>query len=532
TVAETQGQGWTRALHPHDMPMVAERWAMAMHAGTPFESQHRVRRRDGVFRWFISRALPLRDADGRIERWAGSLTDIDDLVGAEAALRTSERRTRQLLEGLPQLVWTCNPDGKCDYVSPQWQHYTGVERQHHLGRSWLRQVHRQDRPHIVDRWRTATLHGTMFEAESRIRGADGVYHWFQTRAVPLRDETGLITGWLGTDSDIEKLKQAEARLRSADQRKNDFLAMLSHELRNPLAPILSAASVLQAMVSPEPPIQAARDIITRQVAHIRQLVDDLLDMSRITRGQIALKRDTVSIADIVEHAVEACAPMLTARRHRFSVRLPDEAVRLEADLVRLVQVATNLLRNACDYTEAGGEIRLTVETERGYVLLRVSDSGIGIAPDLLPQIFDLFTQGPRSLARSTGGLGIGLSVAKQLVEMHGGTIVAHSAGPGTGSEFTVRLPRLAGSRASSASSGELRTQPGCNRLPAAPLRRVLIVDDNRDAANALSLLLSLEGHAVRQAYDGPNAITTARDFRPELVLLDIGLPLMDGFEVA
>jgi PAS domain S-box-containing protein len=273
TVAETQGQGWTRALHPDDMPMVAERWARAMHAGTPFESQHRVRRNDGVFRWFISRALPLRDADGRIERWAGSLTDIDDLIGAEAALRASERRTRQLLEGLPQLVWTCRPDGMCDYMSPQWQHYTGVERQRHLGLSWLRQVHPQDRPHIVDRWRSAALHGTMFEAESRIRGADGVYHWFQTRAVPLRDETGLITGWLGTDSDIEKLKQAEARLRDADQRKNDFLAMLSHELRNPLAPILSAASVLQAMVSPEPSIQAARDIITRQVAHIRQLVD-------------------------------------------------------------------------------------------------------------------------------------------------------------------------------------------------------------------------------------------------------------------
>lgn len=527
--AETMGQGWQRALHPEDAPRASQSWAAAIKSGTLYESRHRLRRADGAFRWFIARALPVRDAAGHIARWAGSVTDIDDLVQAEAALSVSEARMRQLLEALPQLVWTCEPNGCCDYLSPQWLSYTGLPEGAQLGRLWLRQVHRSDRRRAVRQWRESAAAGIMFESELRIRRADGVYHWFQSRAVPLRNTQNRIVKWLGTHSDIEALKRAVQALHEADRRKNEFLAMLSHELRNPLAPIRSATAVLRRLGPKTPELQAARDIIARQVDHLALLIDDLLDVSRIMHGQIALKKEILSIGDVVKQSIEASLPLIESRGHQLSVELPPQPIYLEGDPIRLVQVVTNLLRNAAKYTDEHGRLRITVESTDSSLVLRIADNGMGIPLELLPHVFEVFTQGPRALDRSQGGLGIGLSLARQLVDMHGGTIEAFSGGAGQGSEFVVRLPRLASIPMPSVSAPSSIPPPS---PPQSEAKRVLVVDDNADAAQALAWMLILEGHQVLVASDGPAAIEMARSFRPHVVLLDIGLPGMDGFDVA
>jgi CheY-like chemotaxis protein len=268
-------------------------------------------------------------------------------------------------------------------------------------------------------------------------------------------------------------------------------------------------------------------MIDRQVGHLARLVDDLLDVSRITSGKIKLQKEAVELTTILARAVETSRPLIEARRQELTVTLPPEAIPIEADTTRLAQVISNLLNNAAKYTPEGGRIRLTVEKTAHEAVLRVSDSGMGIPADLLPQVFDLFTQGDRSLARSEGGLGIGLTLVKSLVEMHGGRVEARSEGAGKGSEFVVYLPILAPSP-TAANNAEMEPLARTDGAP----RRVLVVDDSADAAESLSMILQARGHQVRTAHDGPAALRAAADFRPEVVLLDIGLPRIDGYEVA
>ncbi len=325
---------------------------------------------------------------------------------------------------------------------------------------------------------------------------------------------------------LERVKlQAEA---SADmhRRKDEFLAMLSHELRNPLAPIMNAVHLLRLEQGSENPIQQqARTIIERQVGQLSHLVNDLLEISRITTGRIHLHQERVAVSGVVERAVETARPLIDQRRHELTVSLPPEPIWLYADAARLEQVVVNLLTNAAKYTNEGGRIWLTVEQEGDMAVLRVRDTGVGIASELLPRIFDLFTQAERSLDRSQGGLGIGLALVQRLVEMHGGTVGVSSA-LGHGSEFVVRLPMASASPPPSSSSSAETAPPtgkGC---------RILVVDDNRDVTESVALLLRALGHDVRTAHDGPTALEAALDYRPEVVLLDIGLPGLDGFEVA
>ncbi len=316
-------------------------------------------------------------------------------------------------------------------------------------------------------------------------------------------------------------------VQEADRRKNEFLAMLAHELRNPLAPIRNAVQILRLRGPMQPELQDVRDMIERQVQHLVRLVDDLLDVSRITRGKIQLQMEPVDVAAVVGRAVETSRPLLDARKHQLSVSLPTESLRVQADPVRLGQVLSNLLNNAAKYTEEGGRIWLSAEREGKEILLRVRDTGVGIPPHMLASVFDLFTQVDRSLDRSEGGLGIGLTLVRRLVELHAGSVQAFSAGPNQGSEFVVRLPALTAEpfpRMSSNGAG----------MPSAEStqHRILVVDDNVDAADSLALLLHLAGHEVRVCHDGPAAVAAAQDFHPDIVLLDIGLPGMDGYEVA
>jgi signal transduction histidine kinase/CheY-like chemotaxis protein len=323
------------------------------------------------------------------------------------------------------------------------------------------------------------------------------------------------------------LQQRTQELIDADHRKDEFLALLAHELRNPLAPLSNAVQLMRQVGDDDPKQPWARDVVERQVQHLTRLVDDLLDVSRITRGKILLHKKPVDLSTVVNHAVEASRPIIEAHRHRLTVTLPPERVWVEADLIRLAQVMTNVLNNAAKYTEDGGQIGLTVEQEGEEVLLRVHDTGMGIAAEILPRIFEMFTQADQAPARSHGGLGIGLALVRSLVELHGGNVQAFSSGLGLGSEFVVRLPVVPEPRCRVEERGE---EFDLGRP--SPCRRVLVVDDNVDAARSLAMVLELSGHEVHLAHDGLVALTTAQDFQPQIVFLDIGLPGMDGYEVA
>jgi PAS domain S-box-containing protein len=331
----------------------------------------------------------------------------------------------------------------------------------------------------------------------------------------------------------EELRQRVEELAAADRAKDEFLAMLAHELRNPLAAIANAGHVLDRKGAAGPGASELPAMIGRQIRHLSRLVDDLLDVSRFNRGRIELRKETIDLRRAVAGAVETARPLIEQRRHALDVALPAEPLWIEADVTRIEQVLANLLHNAAKFTEPGGAISLSVQAEGDEVLVRVRDTGTGISADLLPRVFDLFVQEERSLARSQGGLGIGLTLVRTLVERHGGTIEAVSEGPGRGSELRIRLPRLPAPRPDDARPDDAAEKPAQER-PAGerPPARVLLVEDNLDAAGALVELLRMWGHPVETAHDGVAALRVARETRPEIVLLDIGLPGMDGYEVA
>ena len=364
-----------------------------------------------------------------------------------------------------------------------------------------------------------------FEDEGwRVR-KDGSLFWANVIITALYDRERRLQGFAKITRDLTERKRVEA-LEEADLHRNEFLAMLSHELRNPLAPIKNALAVMLLSGVSEPSLDWARSVVERQVSHLTRLVDDLLDVSRIAVGKITLQRKPLDVSQVVNGAVEASRPLIDSRGHQLTVVLPSEPLLIEGDLTRLAQTLTNLLNHAAKYTPPGGEIWLTAGEEEEMAVIRVRDTGIGIGADLLPDIFDLFTQGDRALDRSEGGLGIGLTLAQRLAKLHGGSIEALSEGLGQGSEFIVRLPLpVVPIPSSVASRKAAERQPGCSR-------RILVVDDNGDAAESLETLLQLWGHQARSSQDGPEALLQVAAFEPEIVLLDIGLPGMDGYEVA
>jgi signal transduction histidine kinase/ActR/RegA family two-component response regulator len=327
------------------------------------------------------------------------------------------------------------------------------------------------------------------------------------------------------ETSIRERERVEAALREADSRKDEFLATLAHELRNPLAPIRNSLHILRLCSGGEPAADQVCEVIERQVAHLVRLVDDLLEVSRITRGKVELRLEPVELAAVIRSAVEASRPVINASGHQLAISLPTEPVVLMGDSVRLTQSFINLLNNAAKYTNNGGQIWLNARTQNDRVVVSVRDTGVGIAPEMLPRIFDMFTQLDRSKRQAQGGLGIGLTLVKSLVEMHGGEVEATSPGENHGSEFVVRLPLS--KRQTVASPAKTDSQN--SNLPD---RRVLVVDDNRDAAISLGRLLKLLGADVHVVHDGPAALQVLSTFRPTVVLLDIGMPGMDGYEVA
>ena len=464
----------------------------------------------------------------QVPRVAILFHDITVRKRAEDALRESEGRFRALADASPALVYQFDVDGNVIYLNQRC--VTEAPPAGDAGADDQRGWHGIVRPQDIDAYLRAVYDGirarNAFNQRMHTMVSDGSWHWFESHASPWYSGDGAHRGYVGISLDITGAVQAEEALKDADRRKDEFLATLAHELRNPLAPISNA---VQLMRRPDGRRQSDRviEMVGRQVRQIVRLVDDLMEVSRITRGKIDLKLERLPFADVVQGAVETSQPMIERAGHQLAVALPDEPLCVEADRVRLTQVFSNLLNNAAKYTDTGGRIWFDVRRDGDVLVATVRDTGIGIPPEALPRVFDMFAQA-HSIGRGQGGLGIGLTMVRSLVEMHHGSAEAHSAGPGQGSEFVVRLP-LAAERAPEAEAPPLG-QP----RPAAPFhgQRILVVDDNRDAADTLGLLLEADGAAVRVVYDGRAALAQAEAFLPTSVLLDLGMPGMDGYEVA
>jgi len=650
------GDGWVQALHPDDQERAQTSWIRSVRTGEPYENELRFRRHDGAYRWFSSRAVALREAAGRIVKWAGTSLDIeetkqtqlaqraseerlqvalaaggmgtwdrelrtskstwddrmfemcgfspepfvevsmfeahihpDDLPGvkkaidrtvqtgaeyrcdfrflrpdgriiwlhgrgglrcdakgipthiiginfditehrqAEQKLHESEERFRLLAENIDQVFWFAELEPeRVTYVSPAFEQLweIPVEALYENPRLWVERIHPEDRIAVrqaFENWVGGWL--DTYDTEYRILQQEGDVRWIHDRGIVIGFKDGRPCKLSGIATDITERKRVEEERKDADRRKDEFIATLAHELRNPLAPISNVISLLQLQESLDPNVRHARDVIGRQIDHLTRLIDDLLDVSRITRDRLELRKERVNLADIVNLAVESSHPLIDQHHHKLSILLPGEPIYFHADKPRLAQVIMNLLSNAAKYTPEGGRISLSAERNGEEVILRVKDNGVGIAPNQLSQIFDMFYQANRSYEQLHGGLGIGLTLVRRLVEMHGGHVEAHSEGLNQGSEFIVGLPIFVEQPSSRKEGRDVET------TKATP-RRILVVDDYGENAETLAELLRFEGHEVEIANDGLTAVEIAEKFRPAVVLLDIGMPKLNGYEAA
>jgi len=468
----------------------------------------------------------VRDATGRPMLGLVTFRDVTALRAAERAQRASEERLRLIYELAPVGIAECDLEGRFLNVNQTLCAMTGFSREELLARTFADVTHPDDRDEDLYRFQARREHAPDFSwLEKRYVRKDGSPVWVATRGYFVRDDAGAPRYAIGVALDIGERKLAEQTLREADRRKDEFLAMLAHELRNPLAPMRNALEAFRLVLPPDPQLAQLRDILDRQVRQLTRMVDDLLDVTRITIGKVRLRRERMSLVAAVERAVETVQPVVAARRHRLDFERPPAPVWVQGDDVRLTQVVANLLGNAAKYTPEGGSITVRIETHATEARVEVVDDGIGIAPEMLGRVFDLFEQDERALDRSEGGLGIGLTLAKKLIELHGGSVTAASAGRGRGARFTVSLPVL-----DVATKEEQPHAP--SRGGSGGARRILVVDDNADAVESLALLLELSGHEVHRAYDGTTAVELARTLRPEIALLDLGLPGMDGYAIA
>jgi len=481
--------------------------------------------------------IPHLDSGGKVRGFVVLSNDLSEIKATELALRRSEHMLERSQStahvGSYELMVADAPADGVPARTVRWSDETyrmfGLEPGSiavtHA--TFFEFIHPDDRERVRAASPGKIQRAAPFENDFRVVRPDGTIRYMHTWTNFECDADGKPVRMVGTCQDVTERKHAELELREADRRKDEFLAMLSHELRNPLAPMLNAIETIQGTGPGQEELRATcQAIIARQVHHMKRLLDDLLDVSRVSQGKIELRKQRVELATLLLQAVEVSRPMMIEKRQQLAMTLCQEPTPLEADPTRIVQVFANLVNNAAKFTQPGGHITLASSVEGGEAVVRVRDDGAGMSPEIVARAFDLFVQEARSSDRAQGGLGIGLTLARTLVKMHGGSVAAFSEGPGRGSEFVVRLPL--------APAAEKPTAPSALPYPAAPTAslRVLVVDDNVDAADALRFVLEHAGHRVRLAHDGPSALAAAAADPPQLVLLDIGLPGMDGYTVA
>ena len=483
--------------------------------------------RPGRARWVKAGAHPILDAAGRVREVMLIHEDVTSRFESELALKDSEQRLRLATDAAKIGIWDWDIERDAVTWTPEVYALHGLAPGTFGGtsRAFAARIHPDDAALVWERIEQAVASETGFNAEFRVVLPEGGDRWLSTSSRVYRGVDGG-RRMVGATFSIDPYKKAEGALRDGDRRKDEFLAMLAHELRNPLAPIRSAAEVLLMAPQDEWRMRKASEVIARQVAHVTKLVDDLLDVSRVTRGLVALDKEPLEIEGAVRNAIEQALPLFEARGHALRTKLEAGGACVVGDRARLVQAIVNLLANAARYTPAGGRIEVSVSRDAGEALVRVTDNGQGIAPALLPHVFELFTQGPRALDRSQGGLGIGLALVRRLVELHGGTVHAASEGPGRGSTFTIRLP------AAEAVPAAQEPGPCADRIARTRgALEIMVVDDNRDAGETIAMLLRLAGHRVHVLHDAAGALAFPSIDAIDVFMLDIGLPDMDGVEL-
>ncbi|HEY0977167.1 MAG TPA: PAS domain-containing protein [Flavobacteriales bacterium] len=474
---------------------------------------------DGTHHSLVSKFL-IPDPHGGAAFLGGLSVDITEQRRVTGELHRAEERFQLLADNMAQLAWMHDPLTGATWYNRRFLEYTGLSNEEAVSKVPT-MVHPDHVERVMAKREAAYLSGEAWEESFPLRGHDGAYRWFLLRSIPDRDSSGRVVRWFGTNTDITDQKIAQDRLLDADRRKDEFLATLAHELRNPLAPLRSGLELLSIPDQDTPTLDQVRRMMDRQLHQMVRLVDDLMDLSRISRGTIELRRQGVALDQVLQMAVETSQPLVQQHGHRFVVEAPPPGLCILGDPLRLAQVFSNLINNACKYTPSGGLITLRTRSSARSVQVEVEDTGIGIHADDLRKVFDMFTQVDRQRSGPHGGLGIGLNIAQRLVHMHGGHLSAVSRGSGQGSCFTVELPlhRMDRTPAHTPTS-----TPGDR----APLR-ILVVDDNTDAAFMLSLLLKKMGYTVRTANNGRQALRMAAEEPPELVLMDLGMPEMDGY---
>ena len=483
----------------------------------------------------------------RVQQRTEELTQANQDLQTEIEERkTSEERFRQLILALPAAVYTTDREGRItlynDIAAEMWGREPEIGKDLWCGSFRIYQPDGTPLPHDECPMAITLREGHAIRGQEIIvERPDGQRYWVLPYPVPLRDPHGDLIGAVNMLVDITERKRSEEELRhlgrelsekvaelaAADRRKNEFLATLAHELRNPLAPLRHGLQLLHLAEDDAAIRRQAREMMERQLRQMVRLVDDLLDVSRITSKKLRLRKEPIDVAAAIQSAVETARPLMAEAEHELTVTLPPQPMYVEADLTRLAQVFVNLLHNAAKYTPAGGQIWLNAESQGGEIVVSVRDNGIGITAEHLPHLFEMFSQVTPALDRSDGGLGIGLSLVRGLVGLHGGTVAAHSAGPGQGSEFVVRLPVC------EVPARDLQAPAGEKKLPnSGPTCRVLVADDNQDSADGLGTLLELKGYEVETAHDGLEAVDAAAAFQPDVALLDIGMPGLNGYEAA
>jgi PAS domain S-box-containing protein len=516
-------ESFLECVHPDDREFVDASWKAAM-TGKPYDIEHRLIVGQAV-KWVRELAELEFDESGTLCGGFGTTEDITDIKNVQETLQQERALLRQVIDAVPSTIFVKSREGQFllgnEALAQSYGTSTGslvglTEKDFNPNADELDHFQQNDL-NVINTGIPKII------PEVKVTHADGSVHWYNTVKIPLFDG-GRCDKLLVVATDITERKRANEALQEASRRKDEFLAMLAHELRNPLAPIKNAVQLLKMQEMTNPKLEWCRDVIDRQVTHLARLLDDLLDVARIMQGKITLKTERFELNDIVKNAVETIQPLIDSRGQELTISQPMESLWIEGDRVRLAQVLWNLLHNAAKYTGEGGKIMLTVTRESSDAVIEIRDTGIGISPEILPQIFDLFIQADHSLAHCQGGLGVGLTLVRQLVEIHGGTITAASAGVDLGSTFTVRLPALPLESSMS--------EPAPAESSPTPKFRILVVDDYPAGAESLKLLLKEEGYEVETAESGMQALERAQTFHPQVVLLDIGLPDLDGYEVA
>lgn len=517
---EIENQGIYELLdnvYSSGVPFVGRAVPVKLHRGPNKELEERFL--DFVFQ-------PIKDYQGQVSGIFVEGSDVTESVMTTIALRESENRLKQLANTIPQLAWIADSDGWINWYNDRWYDYTGTSSMEMEGWGWQKVHDPNTLPKVMAQWKHSIDTGETFQMTFPLLSKDGVFHPFFTLVSPLRNDSGKVIQWFGTNTDVTELQKVQDELSESNRRKDEFLAMLAHELRNPLAPLSAASDLLSIINLDNAVVKRTSAVISRQVRHMASLVDDLLDVARVTRGSMKMNMQSLDIKPIIDDAIEQLRPLLESRRHHLTTRLAPDITYVLGDQKRLVQILANLLNNAAKYTPEGGNILVEMRVMESNVLIEVVDEGIGIDKSLQPHIFDLFSQGKQTSDRAQGGLGIGLHLVKKLVQLHEGEVECVSEGVDKGTRFTVILPRVK-------EPGELSIGKSADYSATEEMRklRILLVDDNVDAANMLALYLEASGHSVMVEYSPIMAIERAKIEEPDLCILDIGLPEMDGYQL-